>query len=152
MTIAQLIYVSRPSPTITLNDVQDILEAARDKNAARGITGFMLYRQDRFIQLLEGPALAVTGLFATIHSDPRHEDVVLVGCNPVLKRTFENWSMGYLPLTQEAGRILHRHTGCDLFETKEFTFKVLLRLMTVLAGGHELTACEGRVLGVRQRT
>jgi hypothetical protein len=93
--LTHLIYTSAASPKFDSADLRTILKDARDKNAARSITGMLLYTADSFFQVLEGEEAAVMDLFATIASDTRHKDVTKIIQEPIAQRAFADWSMGY---------------------------------------------------------
>lgn len=74
----------------------EICTAGRLVIPALGITGALLYRNGRFLQMLEGPEGAVRSLFAHIAADPRRAiDVAADHRTPT--RRFTTWSMGYRP-------------------------------------------------------
>jgi Sensors of blue-light using FAD len=72
----------------------DIVSKARLYNAAHDISGFLMFDQRRFHQILEGPTKEVDALFARIEADQRHSNVKLLKRDMIKVSTFENWSMG----------------------------------------------------------
>jgi hypothetical protein len=80
---------------MTGEDITDILTTARKFNASQEITGMLLYRTGYFIQALEGEADRVKALYEKIANDPRHKNVLLIYNNPIQKRAFGDWSMGF---------------------------------------------------------
>lgn len=111
MPISQLSYVSRVASGTTTLDVRDVLAVSRTRNAMRGVTGFLLYLGDAYVQVLEGPAREVTALFTTIARDPRHEDLVLVGCRHVTEPSFGDWQMGFVTLDPATRQGLEARVG-----------------------------------------
>lgn len=99
MTLVQRIYASRRSPALRDEDVERILLASRENNAAAGITGLLVCSGSRFLQTLEGPEPVVRALFERIAADPRHEDVLQLSVEPVSRRGFGLWTMGYAQVT-----------------------------------------------------
>ena len=69
------VYVSRSSYPFTDDDLANLLLTSRSNNARLGITGMLLHREGRFIQVLEGPDEAVRARLAVIARDPRHTAV-----------------------------------------------------------------------------
>ncbi len=61
----------------------------------------LLYKDGKFMQILEGPKLAVRTLMEKIKSDPRHRNFHLLMEGPILERSFESWSMGFKKVTDE---------------------------------------------------
>jgi hypothetical protein len=95
VNLVHCIYSSRASVAIRDAEVQALLASARSKNAARGITGMLLFIEGSFFQVLEGSADAVDGTYETIARDPRHDRVTQIIREPIAKRSFAEWSMGF---------------------------------------------------------
>ena len=90
----QLIQVVYRSRSLTdENGERDILEASRRNNPARGITGVLVSHGGWFMQVLEGPTNAVSDLIASIESDHRNGDFLLLRANPTERRHFGDWAM-----------------------------------------------------------
>lgn len=102
-SLFQLIYKSEKTAPMSEEDVRELLQKARSKNEGLGITGLLLYAQDRFLQVLEGPKAAVLNLYDTIQDDLRHTHVETVLAMPVSRRTFPDWKMGLEDLTVVSG-------------------------------------------------
>jgi hypothetical protein len=92
MRVTQLIYASRPFG-FEAGMLDDILLAARRRNARDGITGALVCRRDLFLQMLEGPRERVTATFGRILRDDRHVEVALIWCGDAAARLFPDWSM-----------------------------------------------------------
>jgi hypothetical protein len=92
MSLMQLIYASTPfgfsNPVLN-----NVLSAARRNNVRDGITGALICRADLYLQMLEGPRMAVTSTFHRILGDDRHLDVVLIWSGDVEARMFPDWHM-----------------------------------------------------------
>lgn len=59
------------------------------------VTGALLYRDGRFVQVLEGPEHAVRALYSTIEADSRHSGIHILVSTQLAARNFQSWSMGY---------------------------------------------------------
>ena len=92
MDLIQLIYASRPFgfDNATLNA---ILIEARLSNPRNEITGALICRADIYLQLLEGPDMAVDATFARIARDDRHLEVKVLYRMPAAERLFPKWAM-----------------------------------------------------------
>ena len=90
----RLLYISNASPTVSEEQVQDILTSARRDNPANGITGVLIHGGGLFMQVLEGPEQKVLRLYVTILDDRRHSDARVLHISPANSRIFEQWSMG----------------------------------------------------------
>ena len=92
MRLSQLIYVSRPFGFDAAN-LDNILVSARRHNARTGITGSLICRADLFLQILEGPRIAVTETIGRILRDDRHVEATILHCGDTPERMFASWSM-----------------------------------------------------------
>lgn len=92
-------YASTANADFSTDDFAELLTSARARNAALDITGVLLYRNRRFIQVLEGPHDAVAEVYASIVADPRHREIILLADDPITVRKFATWRMAYRPLT-----------------------------------------------------
>ncbi len=97
----QIIYSSVSSTPMQAEDLQDILERARDNNARRGITGALTYVDGFFLQILEGETGSVSTLMEKIARDVRHEDVTVLQAGEVADSGFPDWTMAYVSATPE---------------------------------------------------
>lgn len=91
----ELVYVSLARLPMDESGLRDLLTRAREANGRNGITGLLLYHEREFMQLIEGEREAVKRLFDVIERDPRHERVDVIWEGPVLRRSFQQWSMGF---------------------------------------------------------
>ena len=90
--LKHVIYISRPTHFDHLV-LDDILIKSRSNNPAIGVTGNLIYHADLFLQLLEGPHLAVQKLYETILADSRHADIVKLRDETFTRRLFASWAM-----------------------------------------------------------
>ena len=90
--VKHVIYISRPTYFDHLV-LEDILTKSRSNNPAIGVTGNLIYHADLFLQLLEGPHLAVHKLYETILADNRHADIVKLRDETFNRRLFASWAM-----------------------------------------------------------
>jgi hypothetical protein len=60
----------------------------------------LLCVESSFFQILEGEAEVLGPLYRTIAADPRHRALVKLIEEPIEKRSFANWSMGYADLSR----------------------------------------------------
>jgi hypothetical protein len=96
--VEQVIYVSRARPGLGGDDLARILASARRRNPAQGLTGFLAFHGQAFLQVLEGSPAALTSCLASLVTDTRHSQIRLVAVGPVAQRRFATWSMGYAPV------------------------------------------------------
>jgi hypothetical protein len=102
-----LTYTSRATRTMLPFDLVSLLNVARDRNAAVGVTGLLLYAQESFLQHLEGEPDAVDAVFERIRADERHTDIRIVAQEDITKRTHDDWAMGFgFPQPDELAKVL----------------------------------------------
>ncbi|WP_420367271.1 BLUF domain-containing protein [Curtobacterium sp. L1-20] len=93
--LQSLVYMSSASEPFDADELEAVLEHARTRNTADGLTGLLVHRAGRFMQLLEGPYDAVIATYSRIVEDPRHEEVRLLVEETIHTRRFPEWSMAY---------------------------------------------------------
>lgn len=92
--LMQLVYVSIPADDVNAEMLEGILDEARSFNAAKEITGVLLYTQTCFAQCLEGSWGVLQELYGRIQRDARHRDVHLLHYMPITDRSYRAWDMG----------------------------------------------------------
>jgi hypothetical protein len=95
----QIIYSSEAATPMQTDDLQELLEHARHSNAAKGITGALIYADGTFLQILEGDKGLLQDLMASIQRDVRHESVVVLRESEVPVAIFGSWKMAYVSAT-----------------------------------------------------
>lgn len=92
-----IIYTSKSTINWTDSELKGLLNKAHHKNQQRGITGILIYINDRFIQVIEAEnPLVLHQLMETIQMDERHEEIFTLFQSPILERAFPSWTMGLL--------------------------------------------------------
>lgn len=76
-------------------DLVELLRQSRENNTLAGITGLLLYKEGKFLQVLEGEDVPVRKLMARIEKDPRHDEVEVLRWEILRERRFSAWSMGF---------------------------------------------------------
>jgi hypothetical protein len=95
MDLISTVYVSSAVKQMKQAELVELLRAARDKNAAAGLTGMLLFHDGNFMQVLEGEPEAVDALLTKIHTDPRHAGVMVLLRQPNQSRSFGEWQMAF---------------------------------------------------------
>ncbi|PRA80380.1 BLUF domain-containing protein [Microbacterium sp. MYb66] len=98
--LVSLVYTSTASQPFRETALEQLLAVCRRLNDARGITGMLLHRDGRFIQVLEGHPDTVADLVDVIRDDSRHHDLRVLMEESIAERRFPDWTMGY--------RVFHR--------------------------------------------
>lgn len=99
-----LIYVSIATEAFRENQLLEILVVSRANNVRDGLTGMLLYKDRRFMQLLEGTEPAVRETYARILLDSRHRDSTVLLEGLVDERDYTDWSMAFQHLDHEVAR------------------------------------------------
>ncbi|TPG62962.1 BLUF domain-containing protein [Hymenobacter nivis] len=124
----RLVYQSSATVFLNEHELEAVLTKSRAWNTAHGLTGLLLHCDGGLLQVLEGPADEVHGIFARIRRDARHTHVTKLADGPVDQRCFAQWSMGfqtvnsaylasvagYFDLTQAAALADEGSCCCDL--------------------------------------
>jgi hypothetical protein len=99
--LAHCIYTSMATPLFRDDGIEELLERARAANAQADITGILLFVDRGFFQILEGHPLRIERVFAKIGTDPRHERVTRIIDEPIARRAFGQWTMGFPQLENQ---------------------------------------------------
>ncbi|TDL45304.1 BLUF domain-containing protein [Microbacterium oleivorans] len=102
-TVFSVVYSSTATEPFNDDALGELLQQCRSANAQRDITGMLLYRNGRFIQILEGPEQAVRETMGKIERDPRHDHLRVLIDEFTEDRNFAEWTMGYEPIVTSEG-------------------------------------------------
>lgn len=92
MSLVRLVYASRPFG-FDAGNLIDILFKSRANNKAADVTGCLIYRDDLYLQWLEGPAAGVEATYAKIRADDRHVEITELLRETATERLFSGWAM-----------------------------------------------------------
>ncbi len=110
-----LIYISHAVQPFTEKELIALLDISRKNNKQLGITGMLLYLNEKFIQVLEGKRETVKELINKIEKDPRHKRLSVLLEGNTRARIFHNWSMGFKHLQHHDFTKLSGFTDMDQF-------------------------------------
>lgn len=136
----RLVYASRATfpagqDNASLNaDVARILMESRRNNPANGLVGALYFGDGCFFQCLEGPAEAVDALYARLPRDKRHRDLAVLSRESILRPSFSNWSMKYVPNASAVRQLLDRHK-LSSFDPYGFSSAMLSDMVGLLLSG-----------------
>jgi hypothetical protein len=99
--LIHLIYASAATQDFGTAELTALLQQSREANERLGLTGMLLYSEGNFFQVLEGEPAAVNQLYEKIGRDKRHNQCTLIIKEPIARRLFENWSMGFSRVSSE---------------------------------------------------
>ena len=101
----QIIYASIASREISSEEIRELLNVARKNNASVNVGGLLVFHEGCFLQVLEGPRVAVEAIFKYVKTDPRHEKVKLLLRSEIDEKQFSEWSMAYIDTDGRNGGI-----------------------------------------------
>ncbi|MEM6973479.1 MAG: BLUF domain-containing protein [Pseudomonadota bacterium] len=137
MEMISLVYVSRSLVGSRSPQMDAIAATSQRKNQLCGLTGFLYYDNEAFLQVLEGESETVRGLYEMIEADSRHDKVHLVGAHPVKHRAFGGWAMGLYDGTLQGG-LLGESFGEGLFDrVQEMDMPEVMRFLRDLSVGRD---------------
>ena len=90
-----IIYKSEALEDFDIPKIYKMLSKARDFNSQHGITGCLVFHNQKFLQLIEGPEKEVMTLYHRIKEDQRHIAVTNLGEHTLEDRLFDQWSMAF---------------------------------------------------------
>ncbi|WP_404480548.1 BLUF domain-containing protein [Novosphingobium sp. BL-52-GroH] len=97
MAMTAWLYASRSRllPETAGAEIEHLVAMAHERNARLDVTGALLYTGNRFAQYIEGPTASVDALRASIHRDPRHDDITTIEMGIPQSRLFGSWSLAF---------------------------------------------------------
>ncbi|MHA7145378.1 BLUF domain-containing protein [Arthrobacter sp. TmT3-37] len=131
--VLSIVYSSTATRPFSDADLAELLAACRRTNNSSHLTGMLLYRQGRFLQVLEGPEATVRDRMDIIRADPRHTRIRVLIDDTINERQFPDWTMGYEPLSatmsDEVPGYERTFTDADNDPDPTTTIQVLLKLI-----------------------
>lgn len=94
--LRRIFYVSRAEAGLDDAKVKDIVLRSQRSNRQRDVTGVLAHSGKYFAQVLEGTEDNLAVLAGKIRQDSRHTEVTVLSDEPILKRDYAEWSMGFL--------------------------------------------------------
>ncbi len=135
MDIFHLVYRSKSVGAPDGETLRAILEVSRKRNKEDLITGFLIYRDGFFMQLLEGPQKKVRETLSRIEADKRNTALTVLGEAHSSNRMMPDWSMALVKPEQVKVSsesfidLFDLGSSDDLFRDKQ-AFEVMLRLFS----------------------
>jgi hypothetical protein len=96
-----LVYASAAAQEFGIKSLAELLQRARETNERLGLTGMLLYSEGSFFQVLEGDPAVVDTLYQKLRLDGRHKHLTVIIREPIARRYFGSWSMGFSNVSQE---------------------------------------------------
>ena len=136
MLIHRLLYQSdcavAGTPAQVEATVQAIVRFSQLANQAAGLTGALMFSSGVFVQVLEGPLLALEATFERICSDLRHKRVRLLDLAVTEERAFEDWSMVSIAQAIDLDRLYPTPARAQGFRLDAATAQSAIQMMQTL--------------------
>ena len=87
----RIVFVSTATEPLSPRRARKLVIAATRNNRALGVTGMLLYANERFLGTLEGPESAVQLIYERVQNDYRHKNVDMLRFESITERLFEDW-------------------------------------------------------------
>lgn len=84
-------YVSTARMDLQEQEIDNIMVKTNEYNTAHNITGFLLYNERNFFQLLEGEKEIILNLYEKIKQDRRHKNIIKILEKPVLESAINGY-------------------------------------------------------------
>jgi len=101
--IKTICYISDALEHESLNNIEKIYEKAKANNFKNNITGILIYKNQNFLQVLEGDSKTVDSTFAKIAYDARHHNIFKVINTSIEGRIFEDYNFGFTIINNKQG-------------------------------------------------
>ena len=91
--VIELTYTSVAADSVGSEEMLQIIELSVKNNIRDDLTGFLIFADNRFFQLIEGTESAIDNLLSKLRDDKRHSDIEILNRRAVEGRTFPKWKM-----------------------------------------------------------
>ena len=131
--LVSMTYVSRSNPDLSDKEISEILQQAQDNNSANAITGMLIFKDNIFLQTIEGSRAQINHLLYSLIADQRHYDLQILETRELTYREWSKWSMNYVPATAENAAIYLKYSTTKDFNPYLLSFGALQGLMNDLS-------------------
>jgi hypothetical protein len=90
-----ILYISSAVNPPSYDQIIHLLTRARERNAAKDITGILLLVDSNFMQYIEGPEQNLKEVFEIIKKDPMHKGIIEIVNEPIQSRIYFGWNMAF---------------------------------------------------------
>ncbi len=140
MPLIHIIYTSTAAQEMSEKELANLLAISVEHNEKVGLTGMLLHRKGRFMQVIEGEAELVDRLMAAIKKDPRHTSVFILERHVIPVRHFSKWGMGFHQVDDEDIRLHPNYVDffSDEFSSQANKIQLGLALMVLQSFAQDL--------------
>ncbi len=130
-----LIYVSNAEVSMDYEKAMDILQVSWRHNHNSDISGMLIYDDNHFVQLLQGPINTVDTLYEKISNDTRHHSIELIGSELLARKDVSGWGMGFINDQEIVNNLYQKYNikhSKGLYESEYFELKSLLKELKLI--------------------
>jgi hypothetical protein len=91
--LIELTYVSEPAQGMSFLGLMRLLYHSYLRNLRLEITGALIFENNQFGQVIEGPEDVIESLWEKIQKDDRHKNIRLIERKSIGSRSFQKWTM-----------------------------------------------------------
>lgn len=88
-----VLYISKALKSFNTNDLSKLSTTSTINNQTKGITGYLYFDNNRFLQYMEGDETTINEMVDKISHDKRHELLSLIKKQNLTDRRFPDWGM-----------------------------------------------------------
>jgi hypothetical protein len=99
--VRRIIYGSQSTIDFSPEELVELLQSARERNAKSALSGMLLYCSQSFLQVLEGDPEPLRETYARIAKDDRHGTLRLLMDTEISSRLFPDWTMGFTHIDED---------------------------------------------------
>ncbi|UII80439.1 BLUF domain-containing protein [Flagellimonas sp. CMM7] len=88
-----VLYISKALKPFNTNDLSKLSTTSTINNQTKGITGYLYFDNNRFLQYMEGDETTINEMVDKISHDKRHELLSLIEKQNLTDRRFPDWGM-----------------------------------------------------------
>ena len=90
-----VVYLSSARTNLTKEDIDEIMNISQVNNISLNISGFLVYHEGTFLQLLEGEEKNVKMIYNRVLIDDRHKNIIPVLDQETSARFFDFYHSGF---------------------------------------------------------
>lgn len=122
MALFRLIYTSDRAENCDDQEIKNILETCEQRNPAVALTGVLVHSNNTFFQYLEGDKDKLMTLYEKIKLDSRHHNCEIKKYEPIERKLFPSWSMGYKDLGTQLAEFDSSIKGSELIQLEKLIY------------------------------
>nr|WP_299074325.1 BLUF domain-containing protein [uncultured Allomuricauda sp.] len=88
-----VLYISKALKSFRTDDLKHLSTTSTINNQKKGISGYLYFENNCFLQYMEGEANIIDEMVDKISHDERHELLALIEKKDLTKRRFPDWGM-----------------------------------------------------------